>query len=112
MSLPTAEWLEEQILSRLAVEGRVRSEDAGPIARTVLAYFGKAERILDPKLSSDDRGRFYLLEEIGVLRCDTEEVTVGKGRSWRVHWWTFTHAPAGSYAGSTLSPSWQGRELQ
>jgi hypothetical protein len=93
---PPESWLAAQIHERLVTTGRFAEEDALPIARTVLAYFAGRDEVVDAKLCSTDRGRFYALEEAGILRVQTEEVSLGKGRRWRVHYWSFEGRPTGS----------------
>ncbi|MGI0066965.1 MAG: DUF6015 family protein [Thermoplasmata archaeon] len=93
MPVPSEAELVEKVERLLVLPGRVPPEHAGPFARTVLAYFRGREEVVDAKLASEDRGRFYALEDVGVLSCSEEEVHLGKGRRWRVHYWSF--APNG-----------------
>ena len=61
--------------------------EARPTARMVLGYFGADATVLDNKLSSDDRDRFYQLEEEGLLTSEEEDATVSRGKTWRIHYW-------------------------
>jgi len=48
--------------------------------------------VLDNKLSSDDRDRFYQLEEEGLLTSEEEDATVSRGKTWRIHYWLLKKA--------------------
>ena len=52
-----------------------------------LGYFGLDDAVLDNKLSSEDRDRFYQLEEEGLLTSEEEDATVSRGKTWRIHYW-------------------------
>lgn len=74
----------EQTLVR---RGTIPIEEARRVARMVLGYFGADDSVLDNKLSSDDRDRFYQLEEEGLLTSEEEDATVSRGKTWRIHYW-------------------------
>jgi uncharacterized protein DUF6015 len=71
----------------LVAHGKMPAEEALPTARMVLGYFGLDDTVLDNKLSSDDRDRFYRLEEEGLLTSEEEDATVSRGKTWRIHYW-------------------------
>jgi hypothetical protein len=71
----------------LVVKGKVSPAEARSTARMVLGYFGADATVLDNKLSSDDRDRFYQLEEEGLLTSEEEDATVSRGKTWRIHYW-------------------------
>ena len=71
----------------LVVKGKMSAADARATARMVLGYFGADATVLDNKLSSDDRDRFYQLEEEGLLTSEEEDATVSRGKTWRIHYW-------------------------
>jgi Family of unknown function (DUF6015) len=71
----------------LVTQGRMPANEARPVARMVLGYFGADDTVLDNKLSSDDRDRFYQLEEEGLLTSEEEDATVSRGKTWRIHYW-------------------------
>lgn len=71
----------------LVARGKLTAEEAMPTARVVLGYFGLDDSVLDNKLSSEDRDRFYLLEEEGLLTSEEEDATVSRGKTWRIHYW-------------------------
>jgi len=67
--------------------GKMAPGEARPTARLVLGYFGADDSVLDNKLSSEDRDRFYALEEEGLLTSEEEDATVSRGKTWRIHYW-------------------------
>jgi len=76
----------------LVAHGRMPATEARPVARMVLGYFGADDTVLDNKLSSDDRDRFYQLEEEGLLTSEEEDATVSRGKTWRIHYWLLKKA--------------------
>jgi hypothetical protein len=76
----------------LVAHGKVAPEDARTVARMVLGYFGLDDAVLDNKLSSEDRDRFYQLEEEGLLTSEEEDATVSRGKTWRIHYWLLKKA--------------------
>ncbi len=71
----------------LVARGKMAPGEARPTARMILGYFGADDSVLDNKLSSDDRDRFYALEEEGLLTSEEEDATVSRGKTWRIHYW-------------------------
>jgi hypothetical protein len=71
----------------LVAKGKMPLAEAKSTARMVLGYFGAEDSVLDNKLSSEDRDRFYLLEEEGLLTSEEEDATVSRGKTWRIHYW-------------------------
>jgi hypothetical protein len=71
----------------LVTRGKMPPAEARPVARMVLGYFGADDTVLDNKLSSEDRDRFYQLEEEGLLTSEEEDATVSRGKTWRIHYW-------------------------
>ncbi len=76
----------------LVAHGKMPLAEAHPTARMVLGYFGAEDSVLDNKLSSEDRDRFYLLEEEGLLTSEEEDATVSRGKTWRIHYWLLKKA--------------------
>lgn len=76
----------------LVAHGRIPTQDARPTARMILSYFGPDESVLDNALASEDRDRFYWLEDEGLITSQEEDATVAQGRSWRIHYWVLQKA--------------------
>jgi Family of unknown function (DUF6015) len=76
----------------LVAKGRMALAEAHPTARMILGYFGADDSVLDNKLSTEDRDRFYALEEEGLLSSEEEDATVSRGKTWRIHYWLLQKA--------------------
>lgn len=88
----TEQELTRAIERTLVAHGKVPPGEARPVARMVLGYFGLDDTVLDNKLSSEDRDRFYQLEEEGLLTSEEEDATVSRGKTWRIHYWLLKKA--------------------
>jgi hypothetical protein len=92
MASITEQELTRAIERTLVAHGKMPPPDARPVARMVLGYFGLEDSVLDNKLSSEDRDRFYQLEEEGLLTSEEEDATVSRGKTWRIHYWLLKKA--------------------
>jgi hypothetical protein len=61
--------------------------DTDRLAEYLMEHFGFEDRIIDSGLSSEDRDVFYMLEEMGFLTSNSEEILLQKGKLWRIHYW-------------------------
>jgi len=91
VSITEAE-LTRAIERTLVARGKMAPAEARPTARMILGYFGADDSVLDNKLSSEDRDRFYALEEEGLLTSEEEDATVSRGKTWRIHYWLLKKA--------------------
>ena len=57
------------------------------LAEYLMNFFGFDDYVSDNKLTPKDRDVFYMLEEEGLLRTLRDEVTIEKGKIWRIHYW-------------------------
>jgi hypothetical protein len=57
------------------------------LADYVLSFFGYEDTLIDNVLSQQDRDVFYTLEETGILSTSSEDITLMKGKTWRIHYW-------------------------
>lgn len=92
MAVITEDELTRAIERTLVAHGKVLPEEARPTARMIMGYFGHDDAVLDNKLTSDDRDRFYRLEEEGLLTSEEEDATVSRGKTWRIHYWLLKKA--------------------
>ncbi len=88
----TEEELTRAIEHTLVAHGKIATGEARTTARMVLDYFGPGDSVLDNKLTSEDRDRFYRLEEEGLLTSEEEDATVSRGKTWRIHYWLLKKA--------------------
>ena len=57
------------------------------ISDFVMGLFGVDSYIVDNMLTTADRDIFYMLEEARLLTTMRDEVTIAKGKIWRIHYW-------------------------
>jgi len=57
------------------------------IAEMVISLYGFDYAVVDNRLKSTERDVFYKLEEEGLVFTKQEEVTIKKGKVWRLHYW-------------------------
>ena len=62
-------------------------DDVRALAEYLINFFGFEDYAIDNRLSPSDRDVFYMLEEIGLLKTEREEVTIKRGQVWRIHYW-------------------------
>lgn len=53
----------------------------------LMGFFGYGEYVIDNILTKDERNLFYHFEEMGLLKTKIEEVTISRGKTWRIHYW-------------------------
>ena len=87
MAAITEEELTRAIENTLVAHTKIPVGQARPTAQMVLGYFGLEDTVLDNKLSTEDRDRFYQMEEEGLLTSEEEDATVSRGKTWRIHYW-------------------------
>ena len=62
-------------------------EDIQDLAEFVISLYGFDYAIVDNRLAPKDRDIFYKLEEEKLVYTRQEEVTIKKGKVWRLHYW-------------------------
>lgn len=82
----TLEDLRSALRTVLGTKG-VRGEDTDKLADYLMNFFGFEDYIIDNVLDAEDRDVFYTLEEEGLLRTESEEIYLLKGKMWRIHYW-------------------------
>ncbi|MCD6370504.1 MAG: hypothetical protein J7L63_03300 [Thermoplasmata archaeon] len=68
---------------------KLAEEDIKKLTDYVINFFGYNDRIIDNILTPADRDVFYTLEELEVVKPMEEEITISKGKLWRIHYWVY-----------------------
>ncbi len=68
---------------------KMEEEDIKQLAEYVINFFGYDDRIIDNILTPADRDVFYYLEELEIVKPMEEEITISKGKLWRIHYWVY-----------------------
>lgn len=78
-----------KVLKKLLAGKEIEPQYIEELADYVLTFFGFGDSIIDNILTPPDRDIFYMLEEMGILRTDMEEIILVKGKNWRIHYWEY-----------------------
>ena len=78
--------LKKALFKKLEKRG-MSQEQVDNLAEYLMNFFGYDDYVTDNKLNTKDRDVFYMLEEEGILKTLSEEVTLKRGKLWRIHYW-------------------------
>jgi hypothetical protein len=77
-----------EIAFRKTLGGKGYSEEQIlELAEEVITLFGFDNAVIDNRLAPHERDIFYKLEEEDLVHTQQEEVTITKGKVWRLHYW-------------------------
>lgn len=82
----TVDNIEKALLNTLGKKG-MPPEEIKKLAEYVMNFFGYHDTVTDNLLRAKDRDVFYMLEEVGILTTFQDQVTIKKGKIWRIHYW-------------------------
>ncbi len=68
---------------------KLAEKDIRKLTDYVINFFGYSDRIIDNILTPADRDVFYTLEELEIVKPMEEEITISKGKLWRIHYWVY-----------------------
>ena len=86
MDIITIDEFRAALQNKLGKRG-ISEEHIEKLAEYIMNFFGFNDYVEDNKLKTKDRDVFYMLEEEGFLTTSREEVTLQKGKVWRIHYW-------------------------
>lgn len=86
MAVITLEDLEIAFGKTLGKKG-YSPEEIRELAERIISLYGFDYAVVDNRLKSNERDIFYKLEEEGLVYTKQEEVTIKKGKVWRLHYW-------------------------
>jgi len=78
--------VEKALMNTLGKKGMEKAE-VKKIAAYVMNFFGFDDTVSDNLLKAKDRDVFYMLEEVGLLTTFQDQITIKKGKIWRIHYW-------------------------
>jgi hypothetical protein len=82
----TLEKLRKALENTVGQKG-ISNGDIEKLSEYLMNFFGFSEYVIDNMLNSEDRDVFYMLEEEGLLKTSREEISLLKGKVWRIHYW-------------------------
>ena len=77
----------EDLSKAISTKLDIEMEQAKKYAHIVIDFFGFEDRIIDNILNPEERKLFYLLESLGILTVEREDITLSNGNEWRMHYW-------------------------
>lgn len=86
MDVLTLEIVRKALTFKLDKKG-MSKDNIDKLAEYLMNFFGYDDYVSDNKLNAKDRDVFYMLEEEGLLKTLRDEVTIQKGKVWRIHYW-------------------------
>ncbi len=78
-----------RVLKKLLTKRGMNNDEIKELAYYVVNFFGYGDMVVDNILTPADRHVFITLEELGVLKPIVDEITVARGKLWRIHYWTY-----------------------
>ncbi len=86
MTIITVQDVEKALLNTLGKKGMDKGE-IKKLAVYVMNFFGFDDTISDNLLKAKDRDVFYTLQDVGLLTTFQDQITIKKGKIWRIHYW-------------------------
>jgi hypothetical protein len=82
----TIEDVESALMNTLGKKGMSETE-VKKLAIYVMNFFGFDDTVSDNLLKAKDRDVFYTLQDVGILTTFQDQITIKKGKIWRIHYW-------------------------
>lgn len=82
----TIDDVEKALQNTLGKKG-MSEEEIKKLANYVMNFFGFDDTVSDNLLKAKDRDVFYTLQDVGILTTFQDQITIKKGKIWRIHYW-------------------------
>jgi hypothetical protein len=82
----TVDDVERALMNTLGKKG-MSLEEIKKLANYVMNFFGFDDTVSDNLLKAKDRDVFYTLQDVGLLTTFQDQITIKKGKIWRIHYW-------------------------
>jgi hypothetical protein len=86
MTIITVKDVERALINTLGKKGMPHDE-CKKLAAYVMNFFGFEDMVSDNLLKARDRDVFYMLQDVGLLKTFQDQITIKKGKIWRIHYW-------------------------
>ena len=86
MTVITVQDVERALMNTLGKKG-MEEKEVKKLAEYVMNFFGFEDTISDNLLKAKDRDVFYTLQDVGILTTFQDQITIKKGKIWRIHYW-------------------------
>ena len=78
--------VERALTNTLGKKG-MSQDEIKKLANYVMNFFGFDDTVSDNLLKAKDRDVFYTLQDVGILTTFQDQITIKKGKIWRIHYW-------------------------
>ncbi len=78
--------VEKALKNTLGKKG-MEEREIKKLATFVMNFFGFSDTISDNILKAKDRDVFYMLQDVGMLATSQDQITIKRGKIWRIHYW-------------------------
>lgn len=78
--------VEKALLNTLGKKGMKKGE-IKKLAIYLMNFFGFSDCISDNLLKSKERDVFYILQDVGILTTHQDQISIKRGKVWRIHYW-------------------------
>ena len=78
--------IEKALQNTLGKKG-MEKEQIRRLAAYIMNFFGFSDSISDNLLKAKERDVFYILQDVGILTTYQDQISIKKGRIWRIHYW-------------------------
>ena len=82
----TVDDVERALMNTLGKKG-MPEDEIKKLANYVMNFFGFDDTVSDNLLKAKDRDVFYTLQDVGILTTFQDQITIKKGKIWRIHYW-------------------------
>jgi hypothetical protein len=82
----TVDDVERALANTLGKKG-MPEDEIKKLANYVMNFFGFDDTVSDNLLKAKDRDVFYTLQDVGLLTTFQDQITIKKGKIWRIHYW-------------------------
>jgi hypothetical protein len=78
--------IEKALKNTLGKKG-IEEREIKKLAIFVMNFFGFSDTISDNLLKAKERDVFYMLQDVGILATSQDQISLKKGKIWRIHYW-------------------------
>jgi hypothetical protein len=78
--------VEKALRNTLGKKG-MEEREIKKLATFLMNFFGFSDTISDNLIKAKERDVFYMLQDVGILTTSQDQISLKKGKIWRMHYW-------------------------